>query len=125
MKLNHGRPMASAIRPKGSCPDFDRGYPLVLGTGCTLRHWSGITAPFLAATGDLGVLRSRLILCRPHMPQSLIDDPGLTEIERLPCPKCHGPMTFTGMVSRPDGLDVRTFECSLCNCTEKVTVETK
>jgi hypothetical protein len=32
---------------------------------------------------------------------------------------------FTGMVSGPDGLDVRTFECSLCNCTEKVIVEIK
>jgi len=59
------------------------------------------------------------------MPQSLITDPGLIEIERPPCPKCHGPMVFTGLVSGPDGLDVRTFECSLCNCTEKVTVETK
>jgi hypothetical protein len=25
---------------------------LFSGTGCILRHWSGITAPFLAATGD-------------------------------------------------------------------------
>ena len=25
---------------------------LALGTRCTLRYWSGITAPFLAATGD-------------------------------------------------------------------------
>jgi hypothetical protein len=52
VKLNRGRPMASAIRPKGSCPNFDRVCRLVLGTGCTLKHWSGITAPFLAATGD-------------------------------------------------------------------------
>jgi hypothetical protein len=59
------------------------------------------------------------------MPQSVITDPDLIEIERPPCPKCHGPMTFTGMVLGPDGLDVRTFECSLCNWTEKVTVETK
>ena len=58
------------------------------------------------------------------MPQSLIADSGIIEIERPPCPKCHGPMMFTGMVSRPDGRDVRTYECSLCNCTEKVTVET-
>jgi hypothetical protein len=42
-----------------------------------------------------------------------------------PCPKCHGPMMFTGLVSGPNGLDVRTYECSLCNCTEKATVETK
>ena len=58
------------------------------------------------------------------MPQSLFADPGLSEIERPPCPKCHGPMTFTGMVLGPGGLDVRSFECNLCNCTEKVIVET-
>jgi hypothetical protein len=58
------------------------------------------------------------------MPQSLIADPGLIEIERPPCSKCRGPMTFAGTVLGPGGLDVRTFECSLCNCTEKVTVET-
>jgi hypothetical protein len=29
------------------------------------------------------------------------------------------------LVSGKDGVDIRTFECSLCNCTEKVTVETK
>jgi hypothetical protein len=57
------------------------------------------------------------------MPQSLIADPDLVEIERPPCPKCHGPMTLAGVVSRPGGLDVRTFECALCNCTEKVTLE--
>ena len=55
------------------------------------------------------------------MPQSLIADPDLIEVERPPCPKCHGPMTLTAVVSRPDGLDVRTFECALCNCAEKVT----
>ena len=59
------------------------------------------------------------------MPPSLSADPGLIEIERPPCPKCHGPMVFTGMVSGPDSLEVLTFECSLCNCTEKVTVESK
>ena len=54
-----------------------------------------------------------------------LHDGHLVEIERPPCPKCHGPMTLTGVVSRPGGLDVRTFECALCNCTEKITVETK
>ena len=58
------------------------------------------------------------------MPQSLIADPGLIEIERPPCPKCHGPMMFTGLVSGPDRADTRTFECTLCKCTEKVTVKT-
>jgi hypothetical protein len=52
-----------------------------------------------------------------------LHDGHLVEIERPPCPKCHGPMTLTGVVSRPGGLDVRTFECALCNCTEKVTLE--
>jgi hypothetical protein len=31
-------------------------------------------------------------------------------------------MTFTGMVSGPNGFNMRTFECALCNCTEKVKV---
>jgi len=59
------------------------------------------------------------------MPQSLNSDLGFIEIERPPCPKCHGPMILTGVVSGPDVPDVRTFACSLCNCTEKVTVEIK
>jgi hypothetical protein len=59
------------------------------------------------------------------MPQSLIADPDFIEIERPPCPKCHGPMMFVGLVSGPDGVDIRSFECALCNCTEKVPVETK
>ena len=57
------------------------------------------------------------------MPHSVSADPSLIEIERPPCPKCHGPMTLTGVVSRRGGPEVRTFECSLCNRTEKVTVE--
>jgi hypothetical protein len=57
------------------------------------------------------------------MPQSLIADPGLVEIERPPCPKCHGPMTFIGLVLGKDGVEIRTFECALCNCTQKVTVQ--
>jgi hypothetical protein len=56
------------------------------------------------------------------MPRSLIAHPGLIEIKQPPCPKCHGPMTLTGVVSRRGGLDVRTFECALCNYTEKVSV---
>jgi hypothetical protein len=28
-------------------------------------------------------------------------------------PECHGPTTFTGIVSRPNGADIRTFECAL------------
>src|SRR5579863_3578912 len=55
------------------------------------------------------------------MAQSPIAHPGHIEIERPPCSKCHGPMTLTGVVSGKDGVDIRTFECSLCNCSEKVT----
>jgi hypothetical protein len=80
--------------------------------------------PFLAAAGDWEfALPPYTSLAGKHMPQSLIADPVRIEIDRPPCPKCHGPMMFTGMVSKPDGLDVGTYECSLCNCTEKVTVE--
>jgi hypothetical protein len=56
------------------------------------------------------------------MPKSLIADPSLIEIERPPCPKCHGPMTLTAVVLMQDGREMRTFDCSLCNCTEKITV---
>jgi hypothetical protein len=59
------------------------------------------------------------------MSQSVISDSDLIEIERPPCPKCHGPMTFIGVVLGSDGLYVRTFECISCNCIEKVTVVTK
>ena len=58
------------------------------------------------------------------MPQSITADSNRVEIERPPCPKCHGPMTFTGAVLRSDGVNERTFECFLCKCTEKVTVAT-
>ena len=59
------------------------------------------------------------------MPQFLKADLGSIEIERPPCPKCHGPMMLTGVASGLGVPDVRTFECSLCNCTEKITVEMK
>jgi hypothetical protein len=57
------------------------------------------------------------------MTQSLIADPAPLEIERPPCPKCHGPMTFAGLSFRKDGVEIRTFECMLCNRTDKVTVK--
>jgi hypothetical protein len=57
------------------------------------------------------------------MPHSVSADPNLIEIERPPGPKCHVPMTLTGVVSGQYGPGVRTFECSLCNCTEKVAIE--
>jgi hypothetical protein len=43
------------------------------------------------------------------MPQAFNNDPGLTDVERPPCPKCHGPMAFTGIVSGPNGFDIRTL----------------
>jgi hypothetical protein len=59
------------------------------------------------------------------MPQTLISlDPSITAIERPPCPKCHGPMMFTGIASGPAGYDLRTFECVMCDYTERVAVET-
>ena len=59
------------------------------------------------------------------MPQAFNNDPGLTDIERPPCPKCHGPMAFTGIMSGPNGFDIRTFECALCNSAEKVKAQGK
>ena len=56
------------------------------------------------------------------MLQSLTD-PNHVEIKQPPCPKCHGPMTFVGLVLGKDGSEVRTFECALCCCTEKVSVK--
>ena len=47
-------------------------------------------------------------------------DLALPFAECPPCPKCHGPMTLTNVTLAPDG-DARTFECVICNCTEKVT----
>jgi hypothetical protein len=58
------------------------------------------------------------------MPQSIIAESDFIEVQRPPCPKCHGPMTFVGAVLGSDGLFVRSFECTLCNFTEKVTVVT-
>jgi len=51
-------------------------------------------------------------------------DPNLTVLERPPCPKCHGPMRLSDVTSGSAG-DTRTFECVMCNLTEKVTVGTK
>ena len=51
-------------------------------------------------------------------------DPNFTVLERPPCPKCHGPMTLSDVTSASAG-DTCTFECVMCNLTEKVTVETK
>jgi hypothetical protein len=57
------------------------------------------------------------------MPQSLISfDPSLTVIERPPCPKCHGPMMFTGIGVA--GFGLRIFECVMCDYAEKVPVRT-
>jgi len=55
---------------------------------------------------------------------SLDLDPNFTVLERPPCPKCHGPMTHSDVTSGSAG-DTCTFECVMCNPTEKVTVESK
>ena len=57
------------------------------------------------------------------MPQSLPGDAGHIEIERPPCPKCHRPMTFTGVVLGKNDSEIRIFECTLCRCTEKISVK--
>jgi hypothetical protein len=51
-------------------------------------------------------------------------DPSLNSIVRPPCAKCDGQMIFTGIISGPVGVDVRTFECVSCNYLEKVAIET-
>ena len=51
-------------------------------------------------------------------------DPNFTVLERPPCPKCHGPMTLSDVTLGSAG-DTCTFECVMCNLTEKVTVESK
>jgi hypothetical protein len=57
------------------------------------------------------------------MSQTLVSfDPNLTVIERPPCLNCRGPMMFTDIASGPAGFDVRTFECVMCNYSEKVAV---
>jgi hypothetical protein len=96
----------------GREPDAPKGY------------WSGITAFFWQLSVTESVVLSPDILGRQDMPRSLSTDPGPMEIGRPACAKCHGPMTFTGVISKPDGPDVRTFECALCNCTERITVQT-
>jgi hypothetical protein len=54
----------------------------------------------------------------PHTDISL--DPGLTGIERPPCPKCDRQMMFAGIISGPPGFDIRTFECIACSFVERV-----
>jgi adenylate cyclase len=69
-----------------------------------------------------GAAASLAAECHNHIiVQGLAVDPK-SEIEEAPGFRLS---VHTGMVSGPTGFDVRTFECSLCNCTEKVTVETK
>ena len=51
-------------------------------------------------------------------------DPNFTVLERPPCPRCHGSMTLSDVTSGSAG-DPCTFECVMCNLTEKFTVETK
>ena len=51
-------------------------------------------------------------------------DASLNSIVRPPCAKCDGQMMFTGIVSGPEGGDIRTFECVSCDHLEKVAIKT-
>jgi mono/diheme cytochrome c family protein len=53
------------------------------------------------------------------MSQNALSRPNFTVLERPPCPKCYGPMTLSDVTSGSAG-DTRTFECVMCNRTEKV-----
>jgi hypothetical protein len=48
-------------------------------------------------------------------------DPSLNSIVRPPCAKCDGQMMFTGIVSGPEGVDIRTFECVSCDSPSRPT----
>jgi hypothetical protein len=59
------------------------------------------------------------------MPRTNIPlDPCLNSIVRPPCAKCDGHMMFTGIVSGPAGVDIRTFECVSCDHLEKIAIKT-
>ena len=53
------------------------------------------------------------------MSQNALSRPNFTVLERPPCPKCHGPITLSDVALGSAG-DTRTFECVMCNLTEKV-----
>ena len=42
-------------------------------------------------------------------------EPCLLPIRRPGCPKCEGRMMLVGIVSGPEGLELRTFECRKCD----------
>ena len=51
-------------------------------------------------------------------------DPGLTAIERSPCAKRNGQMTFAGMLSGPRSFVIRTLEGIACDYIERIAAET-
>ena len=58
------------------------------------------------------------------MPQAYArSDPSLLPIERPRCPECQGRMMLARIEPRPNGSDLRTFECSKCEHVHKVLVE--
>lgn len=77
-----------------------------------------ITALISECIGDRE-RRALLVLGEQYMPKSLIADHGFVKNERPPCPTCHGPMMFAGLVPGQDGVAIPTFECTLCSCAEK------
>jgi hypothetical protein len=80
--------------------------------------------PRLASIGDREFCAPASYKGSTMSQNALSLDPNFTVLERPPCPKCHGPMTLSDVTSGSAG-DMCTFECVICNLTEKVTVETK
>jgi hypothetical protein len=48
---------------------------------------------------------------------------SLLPIERPRCPKCQGGMMLDRTEPRPNGSDLRTFECPKCEQVHKMLVE--
>lgn len=46
------------------------------------------------------------------------------EIGILPCSKCGTPMRLDSIEPTAPGMDVRTFECTKCNTSERFAVRT-
>jgi hypothetical protein len=49
--------------------------------------------------------------------------PSLLPIERPRCPKCQRRMMLARVQPRPNGSDLRTFECPKCEQVQKMLIE--
>jgi hypothetical protein len=59
-----------------------------------------------------------------HMPEAYSrPEPSLLPIERPRCPKCQGRMMLARIEPRPNGSDLRTFECPKCEHVRKMLVK--